>query len=229
MVGPCRAGCLGVCGRVQSLRLLQPRARTLRPALFGVPRESRVRGDGAGSVGPLQRTERNHDGPRASTVLDRSRRRSSGVRYRGRQAVRVRLPHRQSRGARSAFRRGDNSMKPSRPGVTWVVGLAMSSVTISGRAQSEPPPGVADSHPAPSVRMLAGASREIDHAHSASRDTGAMALTLTPYSVLTAGADVAILKWTLSRVSLRVGFFGLIELESDRPFDGHTPDFIPRV
>jgi hypothetical protein len=56
-----------------------------------------------------------------------------------------------------------------------------------------------------------------------------MALTLTPYSVLTAGADVAILQWTLSQVSLRLGFFGLIELESDRPFDGHTPDFIPRV
>lgn len=120
-------------------------------------------------------------------------------------------------------------MRPRRRALVWAVGLVAACVAASARAQSEPPPVETASRPAPTVQVLAGASREINHAHSASRDTGAMALTLTPYSVLTAGADVALLKWKLNRVSLRLGFFGLIELESDRPFDGHTPDFIPRV
>jgi len=45
-----------------------------------------------------------------------------------------------------------------------------------------------------------------------------MGWALTPYSVLTAGADVAILKWQLPAVGLRFGFFGLIELESDQAY-----------
>ena len=55
-----------------------------------------------------------------------------------------------------------------------------------------------------------------------------MGWALTPYSVLSAGADVAILKWNLEPVSLRFGFFGLLELESDRPYEGGSQDFIPR-
>jgi hypothetical protein len=78
------------------------------------------------------------------------------------------------------------------------------------------------------VEVMPGASRAISHATSASRDTGLLGLALTPYSVLTAGGDVGIVKIQLAAVALRLGFFGLIELESDRPFSGRLPDFIPR-
>lgn len=55
-----------------------------------------------------------------------------------------------------------------------------------------------------------------------------MGWAITPYSVLTAGADVSIVKWQLEPVSLRFGFLGLIELESDRPYKQGSGDFIPR-
>lgn len=79
------------------------------------------------------------------------------------------------------------------------------------------------------LEILPGASREISHAMSASRDTALMGWALTPYSVLTAGADVGILKLNESPVAIRLGFFGMLELESDRPFAGNPQgDFIPR-
>ena len=86
----------------------------------------------------------------------------------------------------------------------------------------------ADDAPPKKIHLLPGASRAISHAMSASRDTALLGLALTPYSVLTAGGDVGIVEFDLSSVALRVGFFGMIELESDRPYSGSPPDFIPR-
>jgi len=106
--------------------------------------------------------------------------------------------------------------------------LAAACAALPARAQTAPPKTTAPAAPEPALQVLPGASREINHAHSASRDTGAMGWALTPYSVLSAGADVAILKWKLEPVSLRFGFFGLLELESDRPFEKGSKDFIPR-
>src|SRR4051812_43686379 len=110
------------------------------------------------------------------------------------------------------------------------VALAVSAIfaTLPVRAQTAPSQTAAPARPERALEVLPGASREINHAHSASRDTGAMGWALTPYSVLSAGADVAILKWKLEPVSLRFGFFGLLELESDRPYQGRSEDFIPR-
>ena len=106
-------------------------------------------------------------------------------------------------------------MKALHRAAGWALAAAATCAALPARAE-------------PALEVLPGASREINHAHSASRDTGAMGWALTPYSVLSAGADVAILKWKLEPVSLRFGFFGLIELESDQPYDEGSKDFIPR-
>lgn len=113
----------------------------------------------------------------------------------------------------------------------WVgtaAAIAASCAALPARAQAEALATASPPRPEGALEVLPGASREINHAHSASRDTGAMGWALTPYSVLSAGADVAILKWKLAPVSLRFGFFGLLELESDRPYEGDAKDFIPR-
>lgn len=102
------------------------------------------------------------------------------------------------------------------------------SAASPARAQPAPREAAGGAQRERTLQVLPGASREINHAHSASRDTGAMGWALTPYSVLSAGADVAILKWKLEPVSLRFGFFGLLELESDRPYEQGSGDFIPR-
>lgn len=102
----------------------------------------------------------------------------------------------------------------------WVAAALV--LAAGAAAAAEPPPA------ARKLRLLTGAARAISHALSASRDTALMGLAITPYSVLTAGADVAVVELDLAPVALRFGFFGLIELESDRPFSGRSPDFIPR-
>jgi hypothetical protein len=79
-----------------------------------------------------------------------------------------------------------------------------------------------------SIVVMPGAARAISHGLSASRDTALLGLAFTPYSVLTAGADLGLVELQLASATVRFGFFGLIELESDRPFSGHPADFIPR-
>ena len=97
----------------------------------------------------------------------------------------------------------------------WHVALLVAMLPIAARADER-------------VEVLPGASRAINHALSASRDTALLGLALTPYSVLTAGGDVGLVKVALRDTSLRFGFFGMLELESDRPWSGRQPDFLPR-
>lgn len=74
-------------------------------------------------------------------------------------------------------------------------------------------------HAQPRAEILPGASQKISHKMSASRDTALPAYQLTPYSVLTAGIDVGLVGVDFGWISARFGFVGLIELESDRPYD----------
>src|SRR5688572_15368719 len=111
-------------------------------------------------------------------------------------------------------------MKALHRAAGWALAATTACVALRVRAEPAPQATTVAPEPEPALAVLPGASREINHAHSASRDTGAMGWAFTPYSLLSAGADVAILKWKLEPVSLRFGFFGLLELESDRPYDG---------
>jgi hypothetical protein len=74
-------------------------------------------------------------------------------------------------------------------------------------------------HARPKIELLPGASQEISHKMSASRDTALPAYQLTPYSVFTAGIDAGLVGVDWGWISARVGFIGMIELESDRPYD----------
>lgn len=65
--------------------------------------------------------------------------------------------------------------------------------------------------------LLPGASRVISHGRSASRDTPALAYQVTPYTAEMAGGDFAFVGLETPSLSLRFGFYGLIELESERP------------
>jgi hypothetical protein len=69
------------------------------------------------------------------------------------------------------------------------------------------------------VQVLPGAARAIPHSMSASRDTAVLGYQLTPYSALMAGAEPALVGFFLRDVSLRVGYFGFLELESNTPYD----------
>lgn len=57
----------------------------------------------------------------------------------------------------------------------------------------------------------------ISHGRSASRDTPALAYQITPYTAEMAGGDFAFVGLETPHLSLRLGFYGLIELESERP------------
>ncbi|MCB9587009.1 MAG: hypothetical protein H6718_16540 [Polyangiaceae bacterium] len=65
--------------------------------------------------------------------------------------------------------------------------------------------------------VLPGSSRVISHGRSASRDTPALAYQITPYTAEMAGGDFAFVGLETPDLSLRFGFYGLIELESERP------------
>jgi hypothetical protein len=71
----------------------------------------------------------------------------------------------------------------------------------------------------PRIEAVPGASQKISHKNSASRDTASSGYQLTPYTVLTAGIDVALVGADFGDVSLRFGFFGMLELESGRAID----------
>jgi hypothetical protein len=68
-------------------------------------------------------------------------------------------------------------------------------------------------------RVFPGASRAISHAMSASRDTALLGWQMSPYTSLTAGGDLSLVSFGFSGLTLRVGFFGMLELESARPYD----------
>lgn len=60
-----------------------------------------------------------------------------------------------------------------------------------------------------------GLARRVSRSWSASRDTPAMNLIVLPRDVRTAGGELALFTWRGSSSSVRTGFAGLVELESD--------------
>lgn len=84
----------------------------------------------------------------------------------------------------------------------------------------------ADGPPRP-LELLPGASRAISHGASASRDTALLGYQLTPYSVLTAGTDLGLVALRAPWLSFRVGYFGMLEIESSRPFRAAGKTFGP--
>lgn len=72
-----------------------------------------------------------------------------------------------------------------------------------------------------------GPARRIARSWSASRDTPAMNLTIVPRAVRTAGGELALATIPLGAVTLRPGFAGLLELESDGATTGF--DLFPRA
>jgi hypothetical protein len=64
-----------------------------------------------------------------------------------------------------------------------------------------------------------GASTAIARATSASRDTPCFGYALTPYTVVTVGGDLAFFSLRFSGMSLRLGLWGMFELESSEPLD----------
>ncbi|MCB9559011.1 MAG: hypothetical protein H6709_21755 [Kofleriaceae bacterium] len=68
-----------------------------------------------------------------------------------------------------------------------------------------------------------GPAREISHSSSASRDTALPALQLGPHRVLTGGAEAALAALPAGGVTWRLGFFGMLELESE----GETTAWAP--
>lgn len=72
-----------------------------------------------------------------------------------------------------------------------------------------------------------GPARRVARSWSASRDTPAMNLTIVPRDVRTAGAELAMVTLPLTSLTLRTGFAGLLELESDGATTGF--DLFPRA
>jgi hypothetical protein len=80
------------------------------------------------------------------------------------------------------------------------------------------------------LEPLPGQSRVIDTSLSASRDTFAIGYAITPYTVLTAGGDLAFVGWRRGAVELRVGFVGMLELQSERPIEsGDLDTYLPNA
>lgn len=76
----------------------------------------------------------------------------------------------------------------------------------------------------PEVSAL-GEPREISRASSASRDTPTMNLVITPRDVRTAGGELAVTTLRFDAWTLRTGFAGMLELESDGKADGFANVF----
>ena len=91
----------------------------------------------------------------------------------------------------------------------------------AGEALGEPRAAPRVTTPAePRVTAL-GEARAISRSASASRDTPAMNLVIVPRDIRTAGGEFALATVRFERWTLRTGFAGLIELESD----GETESF----
>jgi hypothetical protein len=61
-----------------------------------------------------------------------------------------------------------------------------------------------------------GPAREISHSSSASRDTALLRMLLLPRPVLAGGGDIGVFALRTVGVTWRLGFFGMLELESDQ-------------
>ena len=68
-----------------------------------------------------------------------------------------------------------------------------------------------------------GPAREVSHSSSASRDTAALQLIVYPHRVLTGGGDFGVFKLKGPQITVRLGVFAMMELESEgktTSFDG---------
>lgn len=107
--------------------------------------------------------------------------------------------------------------------------LALSALASTSAAAADPLPAPAPVAQVPvgqapvSFELLPGASREISHAASASRDTAALGLVFLPRVILTGGGDFGLAKIRGSGLAFRPGFFGMLELESKHD----TAHFLP--
>lgn len=61
-----------------------------------------------------------------------------------------------------------------------------------------------------------GPAREISHSISASRDTALLRMLILPRPVLAGGGDIGVFALRAGGVTGRLGFFGMLELESDQ-------------
>lgn len=83
-----------------------------------------------------------------------------------------------------------------------------------GNAEDEP-----DEQPRVRFVLMSGSARAIPQGLSASRDAAAFSILITPYTVIAAGGDLSILTFHFRKVSLRLGLYGSIELESSVPYN----------
>jgi len=67
-----------------------------------------------------------------------------------------------------------------------------------------------------------GPAREISHSSSASRDTFALGLIFAPRPVLSGGGDLAFFSLRAAGLTFRLGFQGMLELESKNKLDKNT-------
>lgn len=95
--------------------------------------------------------------------------------------------------------------------------LVLAAITLAALA----PPATADDW------SWLGPARRIARSWSAGRDTPAMNLTILPRDVRTAAGEFALATIPLAAVTLRPGFAGLLELESDGATTGF--DIFPRA
>ena len=86
--------------------------------------------------------------------------------------------------------------------------LALLGWAPEARASEADDPGVA-------VWFL-GPAREISHSSSASRDTALLRMLILPRPVLAGGGDIGVFALRAVGVTWRLGFFGMLELESDQ-------------
>lgn len=91
--------------------------------------------------------------------------------------------------------------------------LARTASLATALAASFAAPARAD-EPAPSVEAL-GFARAVPRSMSASRDAPGFGLMMAPRGIRTAGSELALLTWRAGPVTVRPGFYGLIELEGD--------------
>jgi hypothetical protein len=70
-----------------------------------------------------------------------------------------------------------------------------------------------------------GPARTISHSSSASRDTAVLGLHVAPHRVLSGGGEVGLASLRAAGVTWRLGFYGMLELESEGETQGST--FVP--
>ncbi len=103
--------------------------------------------------------------------------------------------------------------------VLRVVGVLVAASLLSDSAVAQPDHATDSTRAPSSFLAFPGASREITHSHSASRDTALLAYEHTPYSYSALGLDAAPAGWDLGGIRLRTGIFGLLELCSSEPIE----------